>query len=107
VNYIIHFLECYEAWKVNLQWVTTHSLEHSDLEFERMLSFKELHCGYFAGFISEKKGRFLDIISEAKLFLLDRSDFILFKKILKNISQFIYLKNISNRFSKSNICSCR
>jgi len=51
------------------------------LEFERMLPFKELHCGDFGGFIYEKKGRFLDIISKVKLFLLDRSAFILlFKK---------------------------
>jgi hypothetical protein len=77
------------------------------LEFERLFLFKELHCGDFLGFICEKRGRFLDIISEAKLFLLDRSAFILlFKKILKNISQFIYPINISNRFSQSNICSC-
>jgi len=51
--------------------------------------------------------RFQDIISEAKLFLLDRSSFILFKKILKKISQFICSKNISNSFSKSNKCSCK
>jgi hypothetical protein len=55
VNYIIHFLECYEAWKVDLQWVTTHGLEGSDLEFERLLPFKELHWGDFGGFFFENK----------------------------------------------------
>jgi hypothetical protein len=78
VNNIIHFLECYQAWKVDLQWVATHGLESSDLEYESMLSFKELHYGDFRGFFCEKKKRFQDIISEAKLFLLDQSSFILF-----------------------------
>jgi hypothetical protein len=55
VNYIIHFLECYEAWKVGLQWVTTHGLVGSDLEFERMLTFKELYYIGFGGFFCEKK----------------------------------------------------
>jgi len=55
VNYIIHFLECYEAWKVGLQWVTTHGLEGSDLEFERKLAFKELYYGDFEGFFYEKQ----------------------------------------------------
>jgi hypothetical protein len=46
---------------------------------ERMLPFKELHCGDFRGFFCGKiKGRFQDIISEAKLFLLYRNSFILF-----------------------------
>jgi hypothetical protein len=55
VNYIIHFLECYEAWKVDLQWVAAHDLEGSDLEFERMLHFKELHCEDCGSFFCEKK----------------------------------------------------
>jgi hypothetical protein len=50
VNNIIHFLEFYEAWKVDLQWVATHGLEGSDLEFERLLPFKELHWRDFGGF---------------------------------------------------------
>jgi hypothetical protein len=72
-------LKCYEAWKVGLQWVTTHGLVGSDLEFERMLTFKELYYRGFGGFFCEKK-RFLDIISEIKLFVLERNTFILFKK---------------------------
>ena len=59
MNYIIHFLECYEAWKVDLQWVATHGLEHSDLEFERMLHFKELCCVGFGGLFLKKEGGFL------------------------------------------------
>jgi hypothetical protein len=42
--------------------------------------------------VSFMKNRFLDILSETKLFVLERSTFILFKKIFKNISQFIYPK---------------
>jgi hypothetical protein len=52
-------LECYEAWKVDLQWVTTHGLEGSDLEFERMLPFKELCCVGFGGLFLKKEGGFL------------------------------------------------
>jgi len=85
VNYIIHFLEFYEAWKVDIQWVATQCLNGSDLEFERMLDFKELYCRDFEAFFYEK--RFLDIISEAKLFVLEQSSFILSKKnSLKYIS---------------------
>jgi len=42
--------------------------------------------------VSFMKNRFLDIMSETKLFVLKQSTFILFKKIFKNISQFIYPK---------------
>ncbi|KAL9391464.1 hypothetical protein Peur_015384 [Populus x canadensis] len=43
------------SWKVGLQWVTTHGLKGSDLEFERMLAFKELYYRDFGGFFCEKK----------------------------------------------------
>jgi len=90
--------------KVDLQWVATHGLEGFDLEFERMLPFKELHCMDFGGFICEKIGRFLDIISKGKLFLLDRSAFILvfkkyFKIYLNLFIQKIFLKGLVNRIS--------
>jgi hypothetical protein len=62
-----------------------------------MLPFKELHCGDFRDFFCEKRGRFQDIISKAKLFMLDRSAFFYLKIYLNLFIQKIFLTGLVNQ----------
>jgi hypothetical protein len=47
-------MKCYDVLKVDLQWVATYGLNGFDLEFERMLDFKELYCRDFGAFFMKK-----------------------------------------------------